>query len=259
VNERFARHFWPGEDPLGKVFYWGRQDPEVVAATLGKVRWSEAWDARELSPRRLTVVGVVADVKAELADEAPLTFYQIFLTPDNLLIRTATDPDPMLETMRREVEAVDPNEISVARIRTMEQVVKEQSAESRFRAVLAGAFAGLAALLTSLGLFGVLAYAVGQRTREIGVRISLGARKADVTGMILGTGLKLSGVGLLIGLVVVLSTGRFVSSLLFQVAPTDPLAIGGASLLLFAVALTACYLPVRRAGGVNPMEVLRED
>ncbi len=247
VGEGMARHFWPNENPLGKQFYWGIVSPEDLATEPG--------------PRPLNVVGVVTDLKTtSLTETPPLHWYALGeASIYHLLIRTSSDPVRLTEVVRRELEAIDSNEITVARIRTMEQVFSSAAAESRFRAALLTGFAALAAALTALGLFGVVGYSVSQRTHEIGIRMSIGARAEDISRMILGHGLKLSALGTAVGLLLTLWLSRYVSSLLFEVAPTDSVTLIGVVLLLLAMALAACYLPVRRATRVDPMEVLRQE
>ncbi len=260
VNESMARHFWPDESPLGKRFYWGIQDPEIVPQTLQEGEWSELWDSRYPQPLPLSVIGVVADVKTiGLEHASPLQYYTLNVYVTNLLVRTGSDPVQMAEMLRTEIEAVDPQEISVSSIRTMAEIFSEATAESRFRAALVGLFAALAAALTALGLFGVLAYAVRQRAHEIGVRMSLGAERGDISRLILGQGLKLSLAGIAIGLLVSFWSMRYVSNLLFGVTPTDPVTLLGAAVLICGLALTACYLPARRASRFDPMAVLRQD
>ncbi len=247
VGEGMARYFWPNENPLGKQFYWGIVSPEELTS--------------ESAPFPNTVVGVVADLKtATLAETPPLQWYTLGENSVyNLLVRTSSDPAGLTEVVRRALEAIDPNEITVAQIRTMEQVFSAAAAESRFRAVLVGGFAALAAALTTLGLFGVVGYAVSQRTHEIGVRMSLGARSEDISKMFLGHGLKLSLLGMTIGLLLSFWLSRYISTLLFEVAPTDAVTLVSVAVLICVMALAACYLPVRRATSVDPMEALRQE
>jgi len=141
----------------------------------------------------------------------------------------------------------------------MDIVYSEATSESRFRALLAGIFAALAALLTALGLFGVLAYAVSQRTHEIGVRMSIGAGRQDISVLVLRQGLRLTAAGMAIGLAAALFSTRYVSSLLFEVTPNDPTTLAAVCALIGLLALVACYLPARRATRVDPMRVLRQD
>lgn len=260
VNQSMAKHFWPGQDPLGKRFYYGHQDPAVVEATLGKVEWSEEWDQRYPTPNPLQVVGVVADVKTvSLQDDAPMAYYSSNVHAlDNLYVRVAGSPAAMIPELRRAIESVDP-ELQVSSAETMTQRVQTATADTRFRATLLGLFAGLAILMTGLGLFGVLAYAVSRRTHEMAVRISLGARKEQVSRMVVLDGLKLTVPGIVAGCLLAVGTLRLTSSLLYGVEPTDPLTLAAASGLILVVSLTACWLPALRATRVEPMAVLRED
>jgi putative ABC transport system permease protein len=160
------------------------------------------------------------------------------------------------EAARNAIEAVDP-ELSVTNISTMEERFSAAVVQERFRMWLIGLFAALAVLLATVGLFGVTAHSVGQRTHEIGVRMALGARTDDIVRVVGGQGLRLIVQGTAIGLVGALALTRFMSSLLFGVAPTDPLSYAGSVVVLSTVAVIACYLPTRRAVRVDPAEVLR--
>lgn len=262
VNRRMADHFWPGQSPLGKRFYFGVQDPAVVEATLGKVDWNEAdWDRRYPTPVPLEVVGVVADVKnAGLAETPAMAYYSSnSFVLDNLYVRLSSgDPAAMAPTLRDAVESVDP-ELRVTEVQPMTEVMRNATADTRFRATLLGLFAGLAVLMTGLGLFGVLAYAVSRRTRELAVRISLGARKEEVSRMVVLDGLKLTLPGIVLGLAAALAGLRLTSTLLYGVDPSDPLTLSASAGLVLVVGLAACWLPALRALRVEPMEVLREE
>jgi putative ABC transport system permease protein len=251
VNETMAQRFWPGLSAIGKEFYWGIQDPERVSEP-------EGWDGRYDSPSLLTVVGVVREVKTLGLDQEPRA--QVYLPSAKkfgwLVVRTESDPLGVAGAARNAIEAVDP-EISVTNISTMEERFSAAVAQERFRMLLIGLFAALAVLLAAVGLFGVTAHSVNQRTHEIGVRMALGARPDDVVRVVGGQGLGLIVVGAAIGLAGALALTRFMSSLLFGVTPTDPLSYVGSVLVLGAVAMLACYLPTRRAAKVDPAEVLR--
>ena len=180
---------------------------------------------------------------------------------DRLVISNAIQPRSMrkIGSLRREIEAVDPNEIEVMQIRTIETIVAARGANSRFRASMIMLFAVMATALTCLGLFGVLTYAVTQRTRELGIRMALGARRAEIASLVLGQGARMAGLGIGLGVVLVFWTTRYISSLLYGVVPMDPTTLVGMALLIFALALVAGYLPARRAMGVDPIEALRHD
>ncbi len=219
-----ARTFWPGESALGKIFHEGDQDPDVLAQTLGVVQRSKQWDPRFSIPVPLEVIGVVADVRNTLERE-PFPAYYVPIPRGsgwNIFVRTSADPAGLAQVLRHEIEAVDPNEIEVTQIRTVEQVVAELGADSRFRALLVVLFAVLATGITCLGLFGVLTYAVAQRTRELGIRMALGAGNSHIAGLVLSQGARMAGLGVALGLVLVFWVIRYMSSLLFGVVPLDP-------------------------------------
>ena len=257
ISAGMARTFWPGESALGKTFYFGDQDPEIVARTLGVVEWSEQWDSRYPVPVSLEVIGVVEDVRNTLGGEPMPAYYLLNPHGANLFVRTSVDPAGLAAVLRREIGAVDPGEVEVTQIRTIEQIVAERTEDSRFRAVLVVLFAVTATGITCLGLFGVLTYAVAQRTREFGVRMALGAGGSQITGLVLGQAARMTGLGVAVGLALVFWLTRYISSLLFGVVPMDPTTLVGVAALIFALALVASYLPARRAMSVDPIVSLR--
>jgi putative ABC transport system permease protein len=173
-----------------------------------------------------------------------------------LVVRTTQDPAALGEAIRREVRAVDPNE-PVFAVRTMDAVVAAASAERRFTMVLLALFAATALVLSAIGIYGVMAYLVAQRTREIGIRIALGASRRDVLSMVLGQGVRLAGAGVAAGLLGAVVVTRAISTLLYAVSPRDPGTLAALSAALTAVALLACYIPARRATRVDPIRALR--
>ncbi len=235
VNEALARHLWPTEDPIGKQF------PPPGG--------------------NFTVVGVVGNIHHEgLSHETEAEFYVPYLQlPDNsmqLAVRTAADPDSMVSAVRAQIRDVDPDQ-PLYHVATLQQVLSESLAPRRFNLLLLGIFAGIALALATVGIYGVMAFSVTQRTHEIGIRMALGAQKGDVLTMVLTQGLKLTLIGVALGIAGALGLTRFLSSLLYGVKPADLLTFTGVSLILTVAALLACYIPARRAASVDPIVALR--
>ena len=239
VNEEFVRRMFPGENPVGK-----------------RIRsWRDENLLRE-------VVGVVGNVRYFGAnDETRAIVYvphaQNSWSTMSVIVRAARDPSALLPEVRRTVNSLDPN-IAVADLSTLKDAHNRSIAASRFNALLLSVFAGLALLLATIGIYGVLAYGVSQRVREIGVRMALGARRNDVITMILGEAVVLVAAGLGIGLLGAFATSRFLGRLLFELNARDPATFAGVAALLGGVALLASFLPARRATGVHPATVLRD-
>jgi ABC-type antimicrobial peptide transport system permease subunit len=244
VNREFVRRYLPdGKDAVGR---------EVNA---------QFEFTRNRPPR--TIVGVVDDVKqTSLDDEAAPQVYvpqsQMSYPGLAIMMRTNGDPLAAIATLKREIRAVDPT-ITVNDVRTMEDVVAHSLARQRFSMTLIGVFAGLALLLALVGLYGVLALIVGQRRREIGVRLALGARAADVIRLVLGEGAQVTVLGVLAGVVGALALTRVLGSLLYGVSTTDALTFVGTALLVLFVSVLATYAPARRAARVAPTEALRSE
>jgi putative ABC transport system permease protein len=239
INETLARRYFPGSDPLGRRVTLN--DPTA-----------DDW---------ATVVGVVKDTKPrELAGEPVAEMYMPYAQQPEpsmaLMIRTAGSPDAVAAAVRREVLAIDAG-LPVYSVRTLPAVMSEAVATPRFRTFLLGVFAALALLLAVVGIYGVMSYAVTQRTHEFGVRMALGAQGKDVLKLVVGHGMALALAGVLIGLAASFALTRVLAGLLYGVTPTDPLTFACVSLLLVAVALLACYVPARRAAKVDPMVALR--
>ena len=238
INEALAREYFPNEDPLGQHF----------------TEENNTWE----------IVGIVGDVRLRgLADKVRPLFYrpQSFGSAywnilANLVVRTAPAPGGRAENIRQAILGLDPDQ-PVANVRTMEDVIAASVAQRRFILMLLGVFAGAALLLAAIGLYGVIAYAVSQRTREIGLRMALGATRSDVLGLVLRQGMKLAATGILLGVIGALGLTRVLVNLLYEIKPTDPLTFVGVSLVLLVVALLASWLPARRAAKVDPMEALR--
>lgn len=211
----------------------------------------------------LTIVGVVANVRsASLATEGRETIYvpyvfQAFL-PLTFVVRTSLDPTGLITRIQAEVKSLDPD-VPVADIATLESWVTGATAQNRFLLALSATFAGLALVLAALGLYGVISYSARQRTREIGVRVALGASDRDVQRLIIGQGLIVAAIGVVLGLAAALALTRVVNSYLVGVSATDPITFAGMPLLLLGVAVLAAYFPARRAATIDPIRALREE
>jgi putative ABC transport system permease protein len=242
INQSLARRFFNEEDPLGKRVRWARGDPN---------NW-------------ITVVGVAGDIKHSGLDEpeepALYTPYPqsgvAWKRWMNLVVRSENDAAALAGTVKNRVWRVD-EQIPVTRVRTMMEVMGASVEARRFNMLLLGVFAAVAMLLAAVGIYGVMSYAVTQRTREIGLRIALGARPRDVIGMVVGRGMLLTSIGAAAGVALSLALTRLMSGMLFGVGAKDPLTFACVSLLLTGVALLACYVPARRATKVDPMVALR--
>jgi putative ABC transport system permease protein len=242
ISQRLAERAWPGQDPIGKRL------------KVGGVNSQSKW---------MTIAGVVGDVKhEEIAGEAGLDLYvsyqQVGDSNMYLLLRTKVAPMALAEVATRAVWAGDPEQ-STFNIVTMEERVADTVWQRRLSGALFAVFAALAVALASVGIYGVMSYAVSQRTREIGVRMAIGASSRDVLKLVIGQGAKMIAAGLGAGLIVALIAARIINSLLYQVSATDPLTYLVVSLLLAGVALVACYIPARRAMKVDPMTALRAE
>jgi putative ABC transport system permease protein len=241
VNEFFAKRHWPGQRAVGKRIRFDDKD--------------EPWRV---------VAGVVQDIRERglLSDMKPAMYVPIGqVKPDGyscLVVRTATEPSSAIKAVEGAVWAVDRQQ-PVTQIRTMDQLMQEDVADRTRPMILLGVFAGLAVVLACLGVYGVLAYAVAQRTREIGVRMALGARPEDVTRMILGRGMKLSAIGLLAGGALAAGLGLLLRTLLFGVTPAAPGIYLGTAATLVLVAAIACVIPAQRAARVDPSVALRNE
>jgi len=179
-------------------------------------------------------------------------------TPDFLVVRTKGQPASFTPALRRVIAAVDPEQ-PVSNVQTMDEIVDANVADRRQQMTLLGAFAGLALLLASIGLYGVLSYTVTQRSREIGLRMALGASAANVTRLVVGHGIALTGAGLAIGLIGSWAATRALKNMLYGVSATDPMTLGAVAVLLTLISLTACWIPARRASRLDPIVVLREE
>jgi putative ABC transport system permease protein len=239
ISEEMARRYWPGEDPLGKP------------VTL-----------RSLGNKTYTIIGVAGDIRSLRPETEPgptvyvSTAVMARAIQSRLVVHTRTEPAAQTAAVRGVLRSIDAN-VPVIDIQTVEQLLYDSLGSRRFNMFLLGSFAAVALLLASVGLFGVMAYLVSQRTHEIGIRLALGARPRDVFRLVIGRGMLLALVGAAVGLVAAFGLARFLDTLLFQVKPTDALAFTVAPVLLLGVALLACYVPARRATKVDPMVALR--
>jgi putative ABC transport system permease protein len=244
INQRFAKAYYEGQDPIGQHFRFAEFDPAKHNP------WS-------------TVVGVVADVRHSRPEDAPapqayLPFAQSDPARAFIAVRTSIPPAQLIPSIRRVIAEIDPGQ-AVADIRTMDQRVEDANARRRFQTFLLAVFAGAALFLAAVGLYGLMAYAVKQRTPEIGIRVALGAQRRDILRMILGQGIALTLAGLALGGVAALGLTRIIASMLYGIARSDPATIVIVPLVLIAASLLACYIPARRATRVDPMVALRHE
>jgi ABC-type antimicrobial peptide transport system permease subunit len=180
---------------------------------------------------------------------------QNFSNEMSLVMNTAGDPRALITEIREQVRAIDPT-VPLARIKTMDQLMDESVAQPKFRTLLVGIFSGLALLLSAVGIYGVMAYSVTERTREIGIRMALGAQTRDVLRLVVRQGMSLTLFGVVLGVAGAFALTRVMSNLLFGVGTNDPTTFIGVSFFLILVSLAACYLPARRASKVNPVKAL---
>jgi len=238
VNETFARRYWPNENPIGKRFRPGK-------GSFG------------------TVIGMVGDVRSQsLEREARPAFYFSYghfsFPALTIVVRASAPPEAMTAALRAQVYALD-HDLPVYNIRPMEQIVSNAAGQPRFHTLLLGLFSAAALLLAAIGIYGVMAYTVTQRTHEIGVRMALGARTRDTLRHVLGQGMKLVLIGATLGLAGAFVAARALKSMLFDVSPADPLTFAAVTVFLTFVAFTACWIPARRATKVDPLVALRHN
>jgi putative ABC transport system permease protein len=239
IDESTARRFWPGQDPIGRRFKPGGP--------------RETW---------LTVVGIIHDIKHDGLDRDGIphiyaSIYQFQLQEMSMALRTSLPAATLGRAIQREIQGIDPGQ-PISNVRTMETVISDSLSPRRFAAELVGLFAVLALVLSTVGLYGLLDYMVGQRSREIAIRLALGGQAADVRKLIFRHGVLLAGAGILAGLVGAAAGARLLTTFLYGVRPFDPAIFVIVPVLLLLVSCLATYVPARRATKVDPMTALRE-
>jgi hypothetical protein len=247
VNASFVHNYFEGQNPLGKRLTQGDSSGTSGDATE-KPKITKVWE----------IVGVAGDTKYnDLRREVhPTAYVPVTGGGATFELRTASSPAALIPAVRRTVNDTDSN-VPIFGVRTQSQRIDELLTQERLIARLGSCFGGLALLLACVGLYGLLSFEVARRTREIGIRMALGAERADVLRSIAVQGLRVTVVGVVAGIAGGAAVTRFLSSLLFGLEPSDPATFAGVSLILIAVALVACYLPARRATKVDPMVALR--
>jgi putative ABC transport system permease protein len=242
INQALAERDFPGEDPAGKRITFGNTDPNNQPV------WFE-------------IVGVTANVRSlELREQATAEMYfSVKQNPSEemaIVVRSTVEPESVAPALRQAVAEVD-STVPVSAVRTMENIKSQSVTQPRFNLFLLGLFGTIALLLSAAGIYGVTSYTVTQRTHELGIRVALGAQVRDVLKLVLGQGMAVIGIGLVIGLAAAFALMRLMRSLLFGVGENDPLTFVAITLVLFFVALLACYVPARRATKVDPLTALR--
>jgi predicted permease len=251
VDERLAKHFWPNQDPVGRRMYFpGTGDPKDFMKVTEHTVW-------------LTVVGVAHSLRYENLDDSGATFgaYYVCNSQDpartfTFAIKTAGDSASTVRALRAEIARLDP-EVALFDIRSMSERMDLSLASRRTSMLLANAFGGVALFLASLGIYGVLAYLVAQRTREIGIRVALGSTRSGILRLVLREGFKLVAMGFVLGIAGAAFLQKAVATQIYGIRPYDPLVLAGVMALLAGIALVACAVPARRAMGVDPVVVLR--
>ena len=248
VDEKFAQKFFPGQDPVGRYINLSTMDRRCqIVGVVGHIyQWGLEREAKESLQVQLYLPYM------QLADK----FLLMANTGTGMFMRTRTSPEYTYESLRHELAGSSSSDILFGP-QTMEASISDSIAESRLSMILLGAFACVAVLLAGVGIYGVISYIVGQRTREIGIRMALGARRSQVMAMVITQGAKMTLAGIVAGLLAAFALSRVMSALLFQVSPTDPLTFAAVAVLLLMIALWACYLPARRATRVDPTIALR--
>jgi len=240
INQAMAKKYWHDEDALGKRINFDDSDPQ-------NIKW-------------VTVVGIVADIRHRGLDFDPKPEYYLPHAQRSyrgmvIALRSSQDPRALVPGVRRELQSLDPD-LPLANIRTLEQVAAESIAPRRLSVTLLGVFAGIALVLASVGIYGVMSFLVVQRTHEMGVRMALGAQPGDVLRLVVGHGIKLVAIGTVVGLVISLFSSRALGAMLYRVAPFDLVTFAGVTITLALVAFLASYIPALRATRADPMIAL---
>jgi predicted permease len=248
IDEVFARKYYPNENPIGKRINLGifEIQPEIIGVAGHVKHW-----------------GLDSDATAAIQTQIYVPFLQL---PDKLMPLTAENismvariqgpPTDVVNAIRATMAKLNSNHV-VYGVETMDEIVAGSLAARKFSMILLGVFAALALVLSSIGIYGVISYLVGQQTHEIGIRMALGAGRSDILRLVLGRGMKMTLAGVAIGLTAAIGLTRLMSQMLFHVSGTDPLTLAGVSVLLSGVAFLACYIPARRAMRVDPIVALR--
>jgi hypothetical protein len=241
ISASLAKARWPNETPIGKIIQFGNMDGDL---------------------RPFIIIGVVGDVReANLAAPPQPTFYSLYRQRPvaarrlNVVMTTTGDPAPVIASARRIVRELRPD--VPPRFRTMDMIVAESLADRRFMLLLAGVFGGAALALAALGVYSVISYLVTLRSRELSIRVAVGARAVDIVRLVLGQGTTLAMAGVVVGTLGAVAATRVIAGMLYGVTPTDPITFGLVAVTVGLVALLASYLPARRAARVDAMEVLR--
>jgi putative ABC transport system permease protein len=247
IDQTMARKFWPGQDPIGQRVWIGK----AMGPSMS-----------EPAPRE--IVGIVADIRESALTDAPgqtmfIPYAQTkWNDSESFVLRERAAPLMSVPAVRDALHQVDPTE-PLTEIETMNQVVSGSLKDWRFHATMLGIFGALALFIAAIGVYGVISYSIAQRTHEIGIRVALGAQRVDVLRLVISQGARLALAGIAVGVLAAIGLTRLMASLLYGVAPTDPLTFVGVAILLAIVALLACYIPARRAMRVDPMTALRHE
>jgi putative ABC transport system permease protein len=248
VDDVFAAAYFPHQEALGERIRWGanmNDEAEIVGIVSHIKQWGLAADDNN-------------SLRAQMYqdyDQQPS--YQLNIDA-GVIVRTSIPPLSLVPTLKQRVQQLNSENVIYSPT-TMEQVISDDLSTRQFTMVLLGAFASLALALAAVGIYGVTAYLVGQRTPEFGIRMALGAQQRDVLALVMTEGARIASVGVVVGIVLALGITRLMTKVLFGVKPTDPITFGVVSAILGTIALTACYLPARRATRVDPMIALRCD